>query len=275
MKYLLGSVLSLALTMNANAAISTFNGTNVTWGVDFESGYFKGLQAIINGDSLIFTKNGSAIVQSAATGLGTQASTAIRYSNANPSNPSIFSDFITVKAKQNVTLKGFDIQVQGNNFYNLVSDHSNRGEITNSLYGTLSVYDPINKRYEPSANSSQRDKFDTNVKNDFITSDNGLRYKSGGGQISNGNSPDRPSGVNDQLKEAQLYLYLEAKSEIKYGGQLYPSGPQSIAEAQMNSFSLNALSAPVAPIPEPETYALMGMGLVGLLAARRHKAKQA
>lgn len=36
-------------------------------------------------------------------------------------------------------------------------------------------------------------------------------------------------------------------------------------------FTLNSLKANVSPVPEPETYALMGLGLVGLFAARRKK----
>ncbi|MBY0444113.1 MAG: PEP-CTERM sorting domain-containing protein [Burkholderiales bacterium] len=39
-----------------------------------------------------------------------------------------------------------------------------------------------------------------------------------------------------------------------------------------NDFALDNISmSATAPVPEPETYALMGLGLVGLMAARRRK----
>ena len=40
------------------------------------------------------------------------------------------------------------------------------------------------------------------------------------------------------------------------------------------SFKGGTMSATVTPVPEPETYALMGLGLLGLLAARRRQQAQ-
>lgn len=64
-------------------------------------------------------------------------------------------------------------------------------------------------------------------------------------------------------------------SDTAFSSLRLMAGTQGISGVNGEQYSLDnlTLATATAPIPEPETYALMGMGLIGLLAARRRKVK--
>ncbi|HSC79784.1 MAG TPA: PEP-CTERM sorting domain-containing protein, partial [Chitinolyticbacter sp.] len=62
-------------------------------------------------------------------------------------------------------------------------------------------------------------------------------------------------------------VYVPSLSDLVEAGYLTPN---SAGRITINEFGI---SLQVAPVPEPETYAMMGLGLVALVAARRRKLK--
>ncbi|MBM9890224.1 PEP-CTERM sorting domain-containing protein [Deefgea sp. CFH1-16] len=205
------------------------------------------LQAKVTGDTLQFiSKDGNAIVNNKQIGNG---------SNISEFNSRLGD--IKVQAKQGYQFSTANIVHSG------VVDSVGEGGRNAILYSRLWSYAFLNNPID-NWSSAATDK------NTVILADN---------KAENPNNLIKPLTGQLKIVDRSLTSFsdLSSKSnlDIEFYNEIHAwavqtTTPDSYAHAQLDSFGI---SMQVAPVPEPETYALMGMGLVGLMAVRRRKNK--
>lgn len=230
----------------AHAALTTLEGEHVTYQVNLDAPWMSNLQAKVTGNTLQFiSKDGNAILNNKQIG-----------------NGHIASDFgsrlgdIKVQAKHGYQFSQAHIVHSG------VVDAAGEGGRNASLFSRLWSYAFISN---PIDNWSAATEKYTILRADNKAENPNNLIKPLTGQLK---ITDYPLTSFNDLSTKSM-LDIELFNEV-HAWNFNTTTPDSYAHAQLDSFGI---SMQVAPVPEPETYALMGMGLVGLMAARRRKNK--
>lgn len=257
-KFLAAVLIASAITP-AQAAFQDYVGTDVTYQIDWSKSWLTGLTASLNGNTLMFSKaDGSSMASLASAGNGDLS---------KREQPVNMYSWITVRANQGKQISDIhaqqtaDIKVSGP--VGKLDNNPGNPSIWSDVTTTVGVLTPGNGSgwqwvgYSTFSDVKSLQTVPFGGSNKVVAMTNSFSY--GDSLIENGAViPQSP------------WLNLSFDSVLSIYGSNFANRPNTFANLALNGIGVT-VDTVTAPVPEPETYALMGIGLVGLCVARRRK----
>ncbi|UXY15088.1 PEP-CTERM sorting domain-containing protein [Chitiniphilus purpureus] len=252
---------AIGLLMSSAAVQAAYNvieARNVRYYVDMDDAFIQGLAVSLDQeDNLVFTPTETeTILESNQRGHG---ATSFIFRSG--------SDFIMAEAKRgreiSRTFMGMDYSFGGTGQLKPAFSQHIR-EANASIAADIEAYSLENKNGEWQSDFRWSRGYDVTER---------AIYKNSGGSYTADTllrSKDEYEWGTRSSFAGRVGMYFELQT---WAVLTNPLSRDSTLSARLSSFHIGVSTVPVSPVPEPETYGLMSLGLVGVLAMRRRRTR--